>query len=47
MSTSDNTSNILRKEASEILDQIRKRAEDISTSEASNRLFIIYRIQQI
>jgi hypothetical protein len=39
MSTSDNTSNILRKEASEILDQIRKRAEDISTSEASNRLF--------
>ena len=39
MSTSNNNSNILRKDVSEMIDQIRKRAEDISTSEGSNRLF--------
>ena len=39
MSLTDNTSNILRKDASDILDQIRKRAEDISTSEGSNFIF--------
>ena len=39
MSTTDNNSNILRKDASDIFDQIRKKAEDISTSEGSNRIF--------
>ena len=39
MSITDNNSNILRKDASDILDQIRKRAEDISTSEGSNFIF--------
>ena len=39
MSTSNNNSNILRKDVSEMIDQIRKKAEDISTSEGSNRLF--------
>ena len=39
MSITDNNSNILRKNASDILDQIRKRAEDISTSEGSNFIF--------
>ena len=39
MSTSNNNSNILRKDISEMIDQIRKKAEDISTSEGSNRLF--------
>ena len=39
MSITDNTSKILRKDASDILDQIRKRAEDISTSEGSNFIF--------
>ena len=39
MSLTDNTSNILRNDASDILDQIRKRAEDISTSEGSNFIF--------
>ena len=39
MSITDNTSNILRKDASDILSQIRKRAEDISTSEGSNFIF--------
>ena len=39
MSLTDNNSNILRKNASDILDQIRKRAEDISTSEGSNFIF--------
>ena len=39
MSITNNNSNILRKDASDILDQIRKRAEDISTSEGSNFIF--------
>ena len=39
MSTTDNNSNILRKDASDIFGQIRKKAEDMSTSEGSNRIF--------
>ena len=38
MSSSDNNSNIFRKDVSDVFDQLRKRAEDISTSEGSNRI---------
>ena len=39
MSSLYNTSNVLRKDASDIFEQIRKKAEDISTSEGSFRVF--------
>ena len=39
MSSTDNNSNILRKDASDVFDQIRKKAENISTSEGSYHIF--------
>ena len=39
MTTSNNNSNTLRKDISEMIEQLRKKVEDISTSEGSNQLF--------